>query len=481
MPEQRDITFDLGTIMQGACSGTLVQYPCKGQLELHHFPSILFIFDFSYLYCLLVEMHYITSCLYPLGRSGFRPHLSAGPPMTDYPVQFPLARPSRNNLMAICIHSDHRPRYPNSYFPASGFGQQKRRASAVNTAESWFSTCCQGNEMWGREATLCCAIQAWELSVQSFCQEDSSVKDRLYSCCRKEGRDRLNCFHKDAPNPNYGPTEVLPVPPVPSGANFNFEPSTCQRGTLTTNLKGNKGKKVKTLSTSQKIDINFPPGRPTADNIESICQNQKLRPLYSVKCLPRSDYEWLTRQAKTINRIEKGFKQCCKKKMGMLSCADRKWLEEFKKFCTGENGEQVDFHCCSAGDGENDQYKCFQDISPDPHYNMTSTNEELSLSKLCDTHKIIKNKFPVGFPLKNFVTHCCPLPEQHQSSCFQERLKETSEKLCLAKKVSPPAVRRCCRAPTQDSLQCISKILMDAVTKANSFLHQKKRKRCPLS
>lgn len=105
-------------------------------------------------------MHYITSCLYPLGQSGFRPRLSAGPPMTDYPVQFPLARPSRNNLMAICIHSDHRPRYPSSYFPASGFGQQKRRASAVNTAESWFSTCCQGNEMWRREATLCCAIQA---------------------------------------------------------------------------------------------------------------------------------------------------------------------------------------------------------------------------------------------------------------------------------------------------------------------------------
>lgn len=94
------------------------------------------------------------------------------------------------------------------------------------------------------------------------------------------------------------------------------------------NLKGNKGKKVKTLSTSQKIDINFPPGRPTADNIESICQNQKLRPLYSVKCLPRSDYEWLTRQAKTINRIEKGFKQCCKKKMEMLSCADRKVRQE---------------------------------------------------------------------------------------------------------------------------------------------------------
>lgn len=88
--------------------------------------------------------------------------------------------------------------------------------------------------------------------------------------------------------------------------------------------KQNKPKKAKKPATSQKVDINFPLGRPTADAIESLCQNQRLRPLYSVKCLPGSDYDWLIRQAKTINRIEKGFKQCCKKKQGVLECADQK-------------------------------------------------------------------------------------------------------------------------------------------------------------
>ena len=52
----------------------------------------------------------------------------------------------------------------------------------------------------------------------------------------------------------------------------------------------------------------------------------------------------------------------------------------------------VDFHCCSAAEGENDRYDCFQSTSPDPHYNMTTPTEELSLSKICDTHKIIKKK-----------------------------------------------------------------------------------------
>lgn len=123
-----------------------------------YFPVILFSFDLLHLYYLLGDMYQITSYLFSLsGRPSFGPRSFAGP---DYPVQFPLARPSYDNLQAICLHADHRPRYPVSYFPSSGFGQQKRRASAVNKAESWFSTCCQGNETWGREVTLCCATQA---------------------------------------------------------------------------------------------------------------------------------------------------------------------------------------------------------------------------------------------------------------------------------------------------------------------------------
>ncbi len=80
------------------------------------------------------------------------------------------------------------------------------------------------------------SVLQWELSVEAFCKEDSSVKDRLYSCCRQTGVDRLNCFHNDASNPSYGPTEELPVsvPLPPSTVDFNFNLNTCRRyaGTL---------------------------------------------------------------------------------------------------------------------------------------------------------------------------------------------------------------------------------------------------------
>ncbi|XP_053289524.1 extracellular matrix protein 1 [Pleuronectes platessa] len=404
-----------------------------------------------------------------------QPRSFAGPSM-DYHVQFPLSRPTLENLQAICVHGERRPRYPDSYFPSSGFGQLKRRASAVNNAESWLGTCCERNQTWEKEVTLCCATQAWELSVKSFCKEDSSVKDRLYHCCRLTGRDRLNCFNKDSPNPNYEPTEEIPLPPLPSTVDFTFNPSTCQRTVVTPHSV--RGKKKMIPSTSQKVDIKFPPGRPTADSIASLCRDQALRPRYSVKCLPGTGYEWLSHQAKTVNRMEKGFKHCCKKKQDVLNCAEQKWSEELDKFCSVKKGGESDFHCCVV-EGANDKLNCFHNISPDPHYNMTS--EELSLDKICDTHKIIKKKFPVGFPLKGFVEQCCPLSDQDKTICSMQKLVEMSASLCSSGKSSSPAVRRCCRTSSQETPNCISKIIMDAITKATKILRQKKKKSCPIS
>lgn len=106
----------------------------------------------------------------------------------------------------------------------------------------------------------------------------------------------------------------------------------CYRTVMTPySVRRNKGKKEKKPVTSQKVDIRFPPGRPTAAVIESLCRNQKIRPLYSNKCLPNIGYEWLARQAKTINRMEKGFKQCCKKRQDVLVCAEQKVQRETYK------------------------------------------------------------------------------------------------------------------------------------------------------
>ncbi|KAM9851667.1 extracellular matrix protein 1 [Aulostomus maculatus] len=465
--EQREVTFDLDTIMQE------MQQPDSfmGQKEA----DLTDLFDMSEFSVMQVDTlkergSSRPGVLTPRGRRpSFGPRSS--PPILDYPVQFPLARPTPDNLQAICLHGDQRPLYPDSYFPDSGFGQLKRRASAVNKAESWFRSCCKGNQTWGEEVMLCCATQAWELSVESFCVEDSSVKDRLYHCCRLTGSTRQNCFNDDAPNPGYNPMEELPVPPLPSTDIFNFDPNTCRSSEVTPHsVRGHSEE------TSKRTDIKFPLGRPTVENIESLCQDQNLRPLYFIKCLPTTGYEMLARQAKTVNRMEKKFKQCCKKKQGVLNCAEQKWRAELNKFCSNRKSGKVDFECCWRVDDRSD---CFQKMSPDPYYNMTSAPEEPSLRGICDTHKIIKKKFPVGFKIKGIVKKCCPLSSQDQNICFDQRLQDTLDEMCKFENILPPAVLSCCKMTPKGSPQCLSNILLDAISKATVSLRQKKR--CPLS
>ncbi|XP_008321276.1 extracellular matrix protein 1-like [Cynoglossus semilaevis] len=159
---------------------------------------------------------------------GFRPRSFGLPPSMQYPVEFPLARPTPRNLDDICLYGDRRPHYPDSYFPSSGYGQLKRQAKAVNRVESWYRSCCERNQTWASGVTLCCAQRAWTRSLKVFCKESSSVKDRLHHCCKRSGNNVFSCFNSEAVNPHYQPTEEIPAPPLTSTPNFNFDPSTCQ-------------------------------------------------------------------------------------------------------------------------------------------------------------------------------------------------------------------------------------------------------------
>ncbi|XP_019747733.1 extracellular matrix protein 1 [Hippocampus comes] len=470
--EQREITFDIGAIMQE--SQLPESFVMQQEADLSDLVDTR---DFPVPEILDT----------PRGRGsrpasfsprGRRPSVGSRSeiPMLDYPVQFPLGRPTSDNLQAVCLHGDLRPRYPDSYFPRSGFGKLRRQASAVNNAESWLSTCCAGNQTWGTEVTLCCATQAWELSVENFCEEDSSVKDRLYHCCRKAGRQRFDCFQNDSPNPSYEPTEALPVVPLPATVDFSFDKNTCRRTKVS--QPGVSDSRGMQQSGSQKSEINFPPGRPSVHNVEALCRNQKQRPLYSIKCLPSTGYELLARQAKIINRMEKGYKQCCKKNQDVLVCAEQKWRDALGRFCSSKKGGKVDYECC-LGSTAGDKLDCFQSTSPDPHYNMTLSQDELS-PKICQSRKVIKKVLPNDFHAKSILDECCARSPQDHKSCFVQKVEEASVRMCTSKKPSPPVARRCCRMAPEEQPKCVTSFVMDAITKATKVSNQKKKKRCPL-
>uniref|UniRef100_A0A4W5RKX7 Extracellular matrix protein 1b n=1 Tax=Hucho hucho TaxID=62062 RepID=A0A4W5RKX7_9TELE len=394
-------------------------------------------------------------------------------------ILFPPGRPSPKNLQAICLHGSHRPRYPSYSLHRNGRGHFRRQAQAVNRVESWYSACCHGNGTEQvQEVTLCCVTQAWEQTLSTFCTDEFSAKTSHYHCCKKQGGDRLSCFHRENPYATYLPTTPIPEP------GFTFNPNIChksQPGPRT--VSGEKPKKSP-QATPRDSDISFPPGRPTSDNIALVCCLHNRRSLSTTKCLPRTGFGWLALQSKAMNHLERGFKHCCKGQEDVLPCVEEKWREVLDRFCEEEQkGRPHNSSCCDVGEGE-ERYTCFSSRAPHPDYDQkldsaSATPQTHTLGHICETYKIIKKKFPVALPVQNLVDQCCSLPADQRTACVQIQLVRLSQRRCLEGKPSSSAVlQKSCPSSSfsQDSPMCLSSLLMNAITKATKSPHLRKRK-----
>ncbi|CAM9121012.1 unnamed protein product [Lampetra planeri] len=139
-------------------------------------------------------------------------------------VPFPPARPTAQNQGAICQYGQGRPRYPDSFFPQAGASHFRRRGTAINRLEQWYSVCCRAQES---NVTLCCAVQAWKQALSQFCAEESKTKTVMYECCEDKGEARWTCFDSELPNPNYDPIPGYFPPTVPQEMDFIFSTTDC--------------------------------------------------------------------------------------------------------------------------------------------------------------------------------------------------------------------------------------------------------------
>ncbi|XP_011483570.1 extracellular matrix protein 1 isoform X2 [Oryzias latipes] len=194
------------------------------------------------------------------------------------------------------------------------------------------------------------------------------------------------------------------------------------------------------FSLKKKIDMNFPLGQPTADNIESLCRRWRQRPFYSSKCLQRSGHEFAARQAKSINSLDKEFRQCCTTSDHKLNYASQKWREEVEKFCLVEK-KHTSFGCCS-GDDPSVWSACFKSMSPDPHYN-NSVHEAPSFSELCENTTSLLNSIPTKSRLRTFLRECCTVPVPLKTISIT-KFSEMSQDACLIGEPPSPDVKLCC-------------------------------------
>ncbi|MCJ8728616.1 hypothetical protein PDJAM_G00006380 [Pangasius djambal] len=332
-----------------------------------------------------------------------------------YPsIPFPLARPTIENILAICRYSNLRPRYTEDMLPRSGFGYLARQGSAVNQLESWFTVCCSNGTQEG--LTLCCAQQAWEKSLSNFCEEEFSIKTSHYHCCKVNGPAKWDCFEKEAPDPLY-------QPPGPQGSNtiqgFAFNSSSCQKTSVSeitprpetvnepSTLRwdeqrmvippilvssgeeevlwngGFSGHYVSSLH-SMRPAIPFPLARPNTTNILAICQYSNQRPRYNKERLPRSGFGDVHHQASAVNQLESWYTVCCANGTQddelTLCCAQQAWETSLSAFCEEEFSiKKNHYHCCRENGPA--KWDCFEKEASDTSY-QPSGREKLLKSSL---------------------------------------------------------------------------------------------------
>ncbi|XP_068109340.1 extracellular matrix protein 1 isoform X2 [Hyperolius riggenbachi] len=120
---------------------------------------------------------------------------------------------------------------------------------------------------------------------------------------------------------------------------------------------------------------NFPPGRPSQDNIGNICRKHRPVVKYGAHNLPQSGFSHLGRQGNAINSLEEGYARCCRQS-DKLRCAVEVWQTTMDNFCKNEFTVKTrHFHCCKEKGLARET--CFSSAAPNPNYVNSSPSQEI--------------------------------------------------------------------------------------------------------
>lgn len=149
----------------------------------------------------------------------------------------------------------------------------------------------------------------------------------------------------------------------------------------------------------------FPPGRPSADNLNQICLPERQHVVYGPWNLPQTGYSHLSRQGEALNLLETGYSRCCRCRShtNRLDCAKLVWEDAMTRFCETELSVKTRPHRCCKQQGE-ERFSCFQEEAPQPHY----------VPQPCPAHQTALSSgpqlpFPPGLPTLHNVKNICVL------------------------------------------------------------------------
>ncbi|XP_060676709.1 extracellular matrix protein 1-like [Hemiscyllium ocellatum] len=110
-----------------------------------------------------------------------------------------------------------------------------------------------------------------------------------------------------------------------------------------------------------KYKVTFPLGRPSTANIGAICRYRGHKKAHGDTQPPNTGFSFLHRRIETIEKMEKGYRDCCHSpsSFSRLACSENVWKKELDMFCIMELSVKTrHYHCCTTALHE--RYNCFQ-------------------------------------------------------------------------------------------------------------------------
>ncbi|XP_043855315.1 extracellular matrix protein 1 isoform X2 [Dromiciops gliroides] len=321
---------------------------------------------------------------------------------------FPPGRPSPNNMNQICFPDRKHVVYGPWNLPQTGYSHLSRQGNALNLLETGYTRCCHL-----RTNQLDCAISVWADALFQFCESEFSVKTRAYSCCWLQGEARLSCFQAGAPLPDYQPIQEPCPNPTPR--------------------------------LSSGLELSFPPGLPTRDNVRNICRLRRFRSI--PRGLPPMDH--IQRQLRALTQLEGKFRRCCHQGDNH-TCARQAWENVLDNFCDEEMAIKTHHYICCQHSPSSARDACFARHAPYPNYDRDILTIDLSritpdtMNQLCGHRKILTKHKQIPGLIRNMTARCCELPPPEQGFCAEEEKLAFITDLCGSRRDSWRDTDYCC-------------------------------------
>ncbi|KAM3824915.1 extracellular matrix protein 1 [Vipera latastei] len=201
----------------------------------------------------------------------------------------------------------------------------------------------------------------------------------------------------------------------------------------------------------------FPPGRPSLDNLEALCSVGRRKPSYGPWNLPQTSFSHLSRQGEALNQLEVQFTRCCRLAQEQkLSCASNEWEKSLTRFCKQEFSVKTrPFHCCRVG-ARKARLACFASQAPFPAYQSEGASLDLAnlttpvLDSICSQASSQPKQRANPALVQNITDSCCKLAESERTLCAEEVKSQFITALCGSQRRSWKDPQNCC-AQTEEA------------------------------